>query len=761
MHDCMICKQSFRYATGLERHVQRHKGEGGFICKQCGKKFCSDAERKIHKEAIHNINNCQLCNLKFKKEEEFYAHINKEHDGRDRIYSVCSECGQQFKTNVQLKYHVESRCGTLRQWSCNNCNSKFMTKSSLRAHQLIHIGEKKHLCNYCGSSFLSKGQLKVHERSHTGEKPFSCEVCEKSFAYRESLVTHSSVHTGIKPYLCLACGARFSCIGNLIKHRRTRLNTCGLPQYCTESVKVAPRPSAKRIRNRRPKRKININIESDLKQDLKTEINVKNQKSIESFEPIQKTVGLSHNNPQLNYLNNDIEIKTENIFEGNNDYSIKSYSGDSQYNQEDKKHSLNKLQVTLDQTVIEDKLNDSVMINDIKIETHTTVQSDGNDGIDVLDDNGIEDPNNYDSNNLSDPELVERNEKSDVIDLPTDLFSPTESINGRLERPLFSCKLCLKEYAYLSALEKHEKSHGGVMGTLTENKKEREMKNKQNKSAYSCKFCFKKYLNKSILIKHEEMHGPDGLLLVRCACCPRFFHDTNSCLQHQYAEHKDKLACTPCAKLFKRPELLALHIKREHSDEPIPKKKYKYVCSVCGKRQPSKRALIEHEDSHSHNADLNVKSNTLSSSNKIHTCPKCKHIYSSAASLRSHMTVHAIGGDKLQQLCRYCGKAFRTRGEVKVHERGHSGERPFKCEFCVKAFAYRESLITHRSIHTGYKRHFCSACGARFSCVSNLQAHKRSRKNTCGSDVMDNKNVLTNQQHIEVNKSLDNLPMIT
>lgn len=28
----------------------------------------------------------------------------------------------------------------------------------------------------------------------------------------------------------------------------------------------------------------------------------------------------------------------------------------------------------------------------------------------------------------------------------------------------------------------------------------------------------------------------------------------------------------------------------------------------------------------------------------------------------------------------YCGKAFRTRGEVKVHERGHSGERPFQCE---------------------------------------------------------------------------------
>lgn len=58
-----------------------------------------------------------------------------------------------------------------------------MTKSSLRAHQLIHTGEKKYLCKFCGNSFLSKGQLKVHERSHTGEKPFSCEVGTELFQY--------------------------------------------------------------------------------------------------------------------------------------------------------------------------------------------------------------------------------------------------------------------------------------------------------------------------------------------------------------------------------------------------------------------------------------------------------------------------------------------------------------------------------------------------------------------------------------------------
>lgn len=68
-------------------------------------------------------------------------------------------------------------------------------------------------------------------------------VCPKSFSYRESLVTHSSLHTGVKPYICEGCGNRFSCIGNLIKHRRSRPDSCGLPQF--KNKKIAPRASAK------------------------------------------------------------------------------------------------------------------------------------------------------------------------------------------------------------------------------------------------------------------------------------------------------------------------------------------------------------------------------------------------------------------------------------------------------------------------------------------------------------------------------------
>lgn len=52
---------------------------------------------------------------------------------------------------------------------------------------------------------------------------------------------------------------------------------------------------------------------------------------------------------------------------------------------------------------------------------------------------------------------------------------------------------------------------------------------------------------------------------------------------------------------------------------------------------------------------------------------------------------------------------------------------------CPKAFAYRESLLTHVSTHNGIRRFLCQTCGLRFSCISNLQAHRRARKLTCGA----------------------------
>uniref|UniRef100_A0A182IPV1 C2H2-type domain-containing protein n=1 Tax=Anopheles atroparvus TaxID=41427 RepID=A0A182IPV1_ANOAO len=112
-------------------------------------------------------------------------------------------------------------------------------------------------------------------------------------------------------------------------------------------------------------------------------------------------------------------------------------------------------------------------------------------------------------------------------------------------------------------------------------------------------------------------------------------------------------------------------------------------------------------------------------------CEICKRSYQTSASLSTHKRSHQMGKT---ELCGFCGASFLNRGQLKIHERVHTGEKPYKCDAskCDKAFGYRESLITHSTIHSGIKPFFCKCCDARFSCVGNLIKHRKLRPKTCG-----------------------------
>ncbi|GAB1739113.1 hypothetical protein NU219Hw_g3869t1 [Hortaea werneckii] len=78
--------------------------------------------------------------------------------------------------------------------------------------------------------------------------------------------------------------------------------------------------------------------------------------------------------------------------------------------------------------------------------------------------------------------------------------------------------------------------------------------------------------------------------------------------------------------------------------------------------------------------------------------------------------------------CRHptCNQRFSQLGNLKTHERRHTGERPYQCRTCGKRFAQHGNERAHQIVHTDRKPFVCKldGCSKRFTQRGNLKAHQ-------------------------------------
>ncbi|XP_018599023.2 GDNF-inducible zinc finger protein 1 [Scleropages formosus] len=194
----------------------------------------------------------------------------------------------------------------------------------------------------------------------------------------------------------------------------------------------------------------------------------------------------------------------------------------------------------------------------------------------------------------------------------------------------------------------------------------------------------------------------------KCDECLRSFHYEKSYLKHIKVSHgvlsEVVYRCNVCQHTFANRCNLKIHERHVHSEER------QFSCEVCSKAFKRKKDVKRHTlQVHEGGSDR-------------HFCQVCGKALSSKTALILHERTHT--GDRPYE-CTDCGAKFSQSSALKTHRRTHTGEKPFSCDQCDARFTQNHMLAYHKRCHTGEKPYMCESCGKSFASKEYLKHHAR------------------------------------
>lgn len=118
--------------------------------------------------------------------------------------------------------------------------------------------------------------------------------------------------------------------------------------------------------------------------------------------------------------------------------------------------------------------------------------------------------------------------------------------------------------------------------------------------------------------------------------------------------------------------------------------------------------------------------------NPFYSCHICDARYVGRGQFNKHVKEHTETVPKKTFQCEICERVLKSKNTLQIHMRIHTNQKPYSCRHCFKSFRNPTDHKQHELAHEGVKLYECPGCSDRFTCNSNLQKHRRVRKDTCG-----------------------------
>ncbi|XP_071098385.1 uncharacterized protein [Haliotis cracherodii] len=784
---CDVCPKTFANKQTFNLHMHVHTGERPYLCKICNRTFTQPSHlrthQRVHSERKHE---CDKCNRKFIDLKQLESHRKIHTSSRP---FKCNVCMTGFFSEETLLRHKQGLCKkVMKQFLCEQCDVRFTTARTLKAHQKRHAQQGEFLCEICTKKFLLLSNLKIHMKKMHNLETFSCDLCKKSFQESESLETHFTDHrkdggfgctvceeiipdwSDVKSHMkehgkksallkCNKCEQSFTDVYHLKNHERQH------DEIKQEKQNEDTRPGGTSEMSTKQKNRLTATGNTETggtSTDQKNRATIPGNCGIFREQKNRQTIpGDTENGGILtkkNRLTIPAETETGGTSTKQNRLTIpaETETGGTSTKQ-------NSLTIPAENKSGGTSSGQKNRLT-IPAETKTggtstkqnslTIPSETKTGGTSTKQNSLTIPGETESGGTyakqenrqtisGETKTGETSTKQNSLTIPAETENGgTSTKQNRLTIPVETETETGEIYTEQNSSKKSQPGH----------------------KKFRCDMCGKFYSDADHLEKHKRRHaektepdqgktkgsekrkrvGDDGVN-EKSPMAKKRRKETvlgSSVISEDAQICKEKnFSCSVCEKRYSSAAHLEHHMKK-HSNSPLK-------CEHCGRTFSDKSHLKQHEKKHHEKKNDTMLKRPVEI--KTHKCDVCEKVFTQKASLLEHTNIHT--GTKPFK-CEHCDKCFGDNGSLKVHirrhigershvceicdkafyeKRGlndhlriHTGERPFKCTYCDKSFSDRNSLKDHLKIHTGTKPHPCDQCQSTFRTSTALKNHKLS-----------------------------------